>query len=332
MGASIPEAMERAPTLRWRDAALAVALFVLGVAVLEGVLARRGIYAHPPSTVRVWVEAYEGALADPQGLALIGSSRAALGFDPPVLSRTSGMTTYNLTINGGNPIPVLERLVADGFAGTALVEVMETRFFSADLRGWEGSASYLDQLDNPSLVAGVEDRLVRAVAGRFRTRSAAARLTAWIRLLPRGKLPGPPERSTRGDRFEVTDVSRIDGPALDARWAHAASQVVPFPAARQALVLDHLTDLSAQLGRGGGSIRWVRLPSSGKVGAIEEATFPRAAAFDRVGAPETRWHFADDPSTAGLTCFDGSHLPPASAVVLSAALGRWIRAGHSAAD
>ena len=150
-------------------------------------------------------------------------------------------------------------------------------------------------------------------------------LMSMIRSATQGELPTPPTRYSRDDRFEVTNVRAVDGAVLERRWTAQTLRSVPMEEPALDRVLQRVRSLEARLARNGGAVVWVRMPTSGSVLEAEERLYPRARTFDRIGS--TRWHYADHEETRDLSCFDGSHLAPTSAEILSRTLGRWLKAG-----
>jgi hypothetical protein len=78
----------------------------------------------------------------------------------------------------------------------------------------------------------------------------------------------------------------------------------------------------------GGAVIFSRLPSSGGVLEIEEATMPREKIWDRIleetGAPGV--YFSDHPELARFECPEWSHLDPADATDYSRQFARILRA------
>lgn len=319
----VPEALRdtaagRAPAFGLRALGLAAALFLIVIGGMEAFARSEGIPSSPSDSPDGWARAFERALADPDAIALVGSSRGSLGFEPAVLAERTGRPVANLTINGGNGLPALERLDAEGFAGTVLMEAMERRIFSPDARGRANTERYLAVLDDPSPIQPLERDLRVWLSERLRTRSSRSLET--IVQVARGKEGGPPPRTVREDRFYVTDVSRIDRARLVRRWVSRAQSARPMNDAEADALLEGLGAIEARLRARGGRLIWVRLPVSGEVAAIEEAKWPRATTFDRL--PGERWHADDHAETAALECFDGSHLAPDDAATLSEVLAR----------
>lgn len=278
----------------------------------------------PDDSKRRWAGEYTRALSQ-EGVALVGSSRAALGLDPAVIAAELDTPAHNLTINGANPLPILEALVTSGFGGVVLVEAIERRLFSADSKAHSVAGEYVRALADPSFLVDVEDSLDQAFASAFGTRGSAMSLMSFVRSATRGELPSRPSRYVRDDRFEVTDINLVDGAALERRWSTQTLRSVPMHQAAATRRVEHLRRLEVHLARHGGQLVWVRMPTSGSVLEAEQQLYPRPQTFDRLSGP--RWHFADHEDTRHLTCFDGSHLAPDSAQILSRALGRWLRTG-----
>lgn len=316
--------LDRAPRISRRSFVVGASGFAVALASLEQLGRNRGIVPRPEDSKRRWVGEFTRAVTH-QGIALVGSSRAALGLDPAVIAAEVNTPTHNLTINGANPLPILEALVTSGFGGIVVAEAIERRLFSADSKAHSVADEYVRAVEDPSLLVDVEDSLDQAFASDFRTRGSAMSLMSFIRSAIRGELPSRPSRYVRDDRFEVTDVHLVDGVALERRWSSQTLRSIPMGQAATARRLEQLRNLEARLARHGGLLVWVRMPTSGAVLEAEKQLYPRAHTFDRLGG--MRWHFADHEETRDLACFDGSHLAPASAQILSRVLGRWLRTG-----
>lgn len=319
--------LERAPILPLWTIAGAAVVFIVSIAGLEFLGQAGGVEAHAKQNAVSWARMYEGAMeassAGLEPLVIVGSSRAQLGIDPAVLAEQSGVATYQLAINGGNPMPVLERLRDDGFVGNILVSYMSRRMFSSDLKGRANTARFIAELDNPSPLRDVEYTLTQTAETWFRTRSSQMQLLTLLNGFARGELPEPPARTTRADRMLLTDTDRVDGEALEPRWREAVTRYPRYEGDSLTSALTEIRALDVALRDAGNHVLWARFPSTRTVYDEETHVFPRREYFERLNVG-SRTHFQDDPRTRGLRCFDGSHLHPDDATALTSVLAEQV--------
>lgn len=316
----------RLPLAMPMSLALAALVFATLLGALEALAASRGVEAEVPDTPDRWARVYRDALVMDQALVLVGSSRTALGIDPEVLAHEMERPVMNLAINGGNPLPVLERLADDGFSGRVVVELMEIRFFSEDGAAKQTTQDYVEALDSPSLARGLEHRLATWTGSSFRSRSRPFQLIELIRVVTRGGLPQPVQRTLRADRFEVTRIDGVDFSTQQTRWEMRIRTTDPDPDPVRRKRLAQVRQWVKDIETAGGRVLFVRLPSTGSVATAEDERFPRAQFFE-LAANTFRhsWHYRDHRATARLRCFDGSHLDPRDVSTLTRSIGTWLK-------
>ncbi len=310
----------RAPQtpLAWLAASTVFLLCSVG---LEGLWRSRGLEPLPTDGPDKWVESYVGAMGTEGAAIVLGSSRSALGVDPTVLAESLGVPTYLLAINGANPIPLLEHLANDtDFRGVVFVEFMERRFFTAEPEDFETTRRFIAAASDPSLVRRQEASLRELFSRHLVVTGNAVTTVAVVRsLASERELPRPPPRHMRDDRFIETDVSQIDGDALDRRWARVVEEAVLLDVPAQQEQLEAIAGWRRTLTARGATVLFFRPPSTGVTGSVEDRRFPRGQYYDRakriIGG---HWVHGEDDHQ--LRCFDGSHLDPRDVPLFTARL------------
>lgn len=324
MSMPIDELVPRTPTF------LALALVFAATVVFGGELfaATRGIEAPIATGPIHWAQTYEDALEATNPILVVGSSRTLYGVEPAVLSEALDRPVFDLAINGGNPIPIVEHLIADGYVGDLLVGYMPSRISGPDAYGHEVITPYLDALDR-NLSQEIEHELSAFVGGLFRTRSEQLQFLNVLKSLSRGSFPEASFRHRRPDRYEFVEQNRIPQADLERMEAKFLDVRLPFETEEeQNEARNQACELDQTFSESGGRIFWVRFPMHGALRAREAELYPRQDYYDHF-CVERKLHFDSLEDNIRLETFDTSHLNPESAVRMTNAIATWIESATS---
>lgn len=305
-----------------RSHALAVLIVCVCVLVsLEFLWRSRGVQPASGQGDDVWRREFRRT--DDSAVALVGSSRTLAAVDPSILSERLSAPVTQLSINGGNPLPVFAAVVGKS-PSVVLVEYMPSRWFGLDEDAARTARGMVNSLDNPSLVTDLELQLQRVVKQRLVFAANEVSALSVLRTMMGGKLPGPRPRTMRADRFLMIDASLLDADRLDRRWeGQIRDEPIRGPEAQSELlarVAAHRREIESR----GGKVFFFRPPSCDRTRAAERERFPRdefyASAQASVGG--VWWHFEDFDLQA--VCVDGSHVDPATAERMTSEIAAWI--------
>lgn len=310
MRSSISSSEPLAPGRRWGATLVGAAvLATVGVGAVEVIWRGAG---HGPTIVDspdLW--SYHRARATTAGsdaVVLLGSSRMQLDIDTERFRhRLPGVRLIHLAIDDSQPVAVLRDLAEDDrFRGTAIVDVTT---WGLSRVAWNGQQGHVDHYrDLSTLNSRTNSRLGSLVRGRLVILNPQVELGT----LARTGRPGAPfylrtlpDRSRRAD-FELVDLEehrtvRTRNLVAQPRAPDAEAWLA------EALEVDRMAD---RIRERGGSVAFVRLPSSGTSWEYTERTYPKTRFWDRFAA-ESRSvvvHFRDEPAMASFECPDYSHL------------------------
>lgn len=351
------------PTLPARSAwpALLLALLAWLAALLAGesLLAARGYLPTARDDVELWVRQRAALAADPDAITVLGSSRAQVGIHLPTLAARSGRSVYQLALDYGSFVPVLEGLAADpDFRGLVLVDFLE-RFLvdEARMQVARNHETQFRRHRNPGLAepsAWTESRLAQAWRSQLRLYAdGAGPLTNLLLRVLGTETPQYmvilPDRSRLGDytrldlpRFRLRTVARyldlpIDRlpwaqglPAVEQKLREAIETRLPPDVEAIDAALDHVVDLARRIEARGGRVLFLRMPSSGLILEAERRWYPRERHWARLEAalPGRTRHFEDVPEWRALECPDGSHLDASEVRSFTEVLASWIAAAE----
>lgn len=249
-----------------------------------------------------------------RNFTVIGASRIQLAFSAQAFeSRMPGWQATSLAINGRYPAAVLQDLAADeDFAGVLLVAV--------DARGL--SHWYRD-MSEPWLRHyyrnfGPQRRIERRLLTILQKRLVMAgsdfnlvrRLTGWLDNRP------PARHYTRllDDRTISADYQRANVEGLRQNFVRelaADYERRPAPSPTRWLAdLEPIAEAVEAIRARGGSVVFLRMPTSDGHWALDRQNYPREAYWDRLAEATgtTTIHFQDYPELAGLELPDTSHI------------------------
>jgi hypothetical protein len=285
---------------------LALTLSVLLLSMWEGAWRARGFKPTLTDTPGLWAEARSRVASD--SVLLIGSSRMAVGVDPSMFARATGVRPIQLAIHGSSPIPVLKYFAEDErFRGTIICDLPE----SAILEGQHSARAsrYIGEYESPSLTGRMESRASRFLEQHLVMALPDVNPYRVLKGALGGELPRPPHISLFSDRTSFADFSNIDRQKINER----ARDYVGEAAAPQSLFLERAAELEEYVERiegRGGRVVFVRMPTSGVQWEHTEQVLPKRQYWDEFAARTraTTIHFKDYASLSQFDCPDNSHL------------------------
>jgi hypothetical protein len=275
----------------------------------------------------------------------IGSSRIKFDLDIPTWEKLTGEQAIQLAFVGTSPRPVLHHLARDRkFNGKVVIEVMEPSFFAMDsvrrevfaLRG----INYFDE-ETPAQKAGVpinfllESNLVFLEEGKFGLNALMnnVKLPQRDGIAVHPTLPKEFSFSTADRQSVLTSMfmsdEKIQTTVIDT-WKKIGSSNKTIPVTGKALeaYFNELKSSIDKIRSRGGSVVFVRPPSSSFYRERENRLYPRVQYWDRLlkHTKTEGHHYEDYTETAGLVCPDGSHLSPNDAIAYTEHLVKLLRA------
>lgn len=318
-------ANHRAPEHPWTVIWLQGVLFaLLLIATAEAYWRQQGVQPSVTDSAAFW--AYHrgrvGGAAD-RSIVVVGTSRAQLGIDVDALqSRFPEHEAIQLAIAGGGIPPAAIADLADdeSFRGVLLVDIVPSWITDET---WNAQQGYIEAYHHPpSPVLEFETRMAAVTESRLALLRPACGLRSLASALLLRQHRPPPSRWMAEDRFVRADFTRVDTASLQETLLEDLEQgqletncppQIREQAYRRWLELtDQLAALCQRLVDRGVRVVFLRLPSSGPRVALEQVQAPRERYWDvfarRMPDECVMIHFADEPTLAGFTCPDMSHL------------------------
>lgn len=294
---------------------------LLSVAFLENLARRRGV--QPSWSVGSESWAIEALDLEPDGIALLGTSRMLSGVEPELMSRIAGRRSRQLAINATSMLPILEWLAErEDFRGVVVAEVTSYLEFRAGAE-WRATAERfkhdLGELRR-SPARRVESLFSRFVQTRMACRSPGFRLLA-----PYRDRHGPGVGRLASMTVERSRFIRLefqDGDEGREETETGPEKAVPAVKVELDDLMNRFAAAARAIQRRGGRMIFVYMPTSGRVAEREERAFPRKEFWDRLVASTTAEsiHFRDHPPLASFSCPDGEHLAYEDALRFTRAL------------
>jgi hypothetical protein len=270
----------------------------------------------------------------------IGGSRIKFDLDIPTWKKLTGDEAVQLAIVGTPARPVLNDLANDpNFRGKLIIDVTEPQFFSLDsMRREEWGRDALDAYHNstPAQMAsawinyGLESRLVFLEEGKFSTSSL-------LKDIPLPNRPGvrvfpnfPKEFGMTTDERQTFMTKKfLEDTVLQHIQQGIWRGLVLANIDKGVLAgkdldtfLAHIKKATDKIKARGGSVIFVRPPSSGPFLEAEKKYYPRDKYWDVLlkytDTPGV--HFADYPSIANFDCPEWSHLSSEDAITYTETL------------
>lgn len=300
---------------------LALIVLLVGFGSLEVAFRARGMSPLYQDTARYWGHWRGVATAEsPRSVVLLGSSRTQLGVNPDVLGDALGRPTVQLSMVGSSPMPILHDFAEDpDFAGLIVVEGYPKHLFQRSPS--QNAQTWVSQYRRRSRIDDVETRLRAVFQSRLVIARPEFRPTLFlVALLTHRELPSESYSRMHFNRWRAADYSKKKGP-LDV-WKMDASKTMGR-AELDAHYEKIRKDVAAIEARGG-TVVFVRMPTSGRVHSIEQELTPREKFWDdfvhKTGVRAI--HFEDFPALQGHTQPDGHHLDVTAVDGFSRALAR----------
>ena len=267
----------------------------------------------------VWARLRRLANSGRRVIALVGASRLQLGVEPVTLARLTGLRTVMLAIDGASPLPVLRDLAQDrNFRGSVICSYVPQLFAETappDTRALKWIRKYRQQNRVSRLVAYLWTG-VQAEVGLCQPALKPIRIWEHLKGGRRLKRPHAPMRRDRyrGANYERIDLTRLRRARLEIEHRRSLQA---RPLARDAYQqrVARIAGWLRKIQERGGRVAWVRLPSSGEIRFLEQATWPREIYWQSLvaGCRVPAVHFEDDPDLSNLKCPDDSHLAASDA-------------------
>src|SRR5688572_26279223 len=273
-----------------------------------------------------------------EATVFIGGSRIKFDLDIPTWEQLTGEKAIQLAIVGTPARAVLNHIANDkNFKGKLIVDVAEGQFFSfvdsvrRDKFAREAIGYFLDETPAQRVSASInfflESNFVQLEESKFGMNA----LLAGIGLPNR---PGVNVRPSFPKEFGVSDFNRqtwmtpmflADSTMLNKQmrfWRMGMNITPPIKGDTLETFLKQTKKAIDKIRARGGTIIFVRPPSSGKYIENETRAYPRDKYWDRLlqytNTPGV--HFADYPATSSLICPEWSHLTRTDAATYTAEL------------
>ena len=319
------DSANRTPALKWSRVWIgACSLAFAMVLSSEGFLRANG---HRPSVVDdplLWSYHRRQVSDHRSQVVLLGGSRIQLGFATKVFhKRFPTHLIAVLAIDGRPPIAALRDLAADeSFRGTVICSMTVWGFLSTT---WEQQQEYVDQFHKSHLNQMLEPVLKSWLQNRLVVLNPAVRLSRVLRLMwVAGQLPKPSYLVTQFDRSRLADYSLVDiEQHRRKRIEREGSRTAPcFSYEAWSKDATSVGSLVGKIKERGGTVVFVRFPTTGEVWEGCERLYPRRVYWDQLErlTHAKTIHFRDVPSLAHFDCPDTSHLDYRDAPSFTAAL------------
>jgi hypothetical protein len=270
-----------------------------------------------------------------QATVFIGGSRIKFDVDLDTWKKLTGENAIQLGVVGTSARLTLQDLARDKkFKGKLVVDVMEAQLFSLDtIRRDKSAREALEYYhhETPAQKASaflnriLESKLVMLEESKF---GLNALLNSWM-IPNRPGVMGPPmppkefnltslDRQSSMSQMFLTD-QRIQQQTINFCKKGIITGMAKVPAIKGDTLkafFDQIKRYTDQIQARGGSVVFVRLPSSNAYLETENRAFPRQVYWDALIAytKVPAIHYADYPQTARFVCPEWSHLTPTDAV------------------
>ena len=259
-------------------------------------------------------------------VALIGSSRIQLGLNPDVFARTTAVRPLMLAIDGNSPLPVLQNLAEDPKFSGLVICGLTPQWLAESKTTKRRAAKWIRKYRRQKWSSRLETQLSATIQQLFVFRFPGISPTrVWHHLINDERLKKV-YAPMRMDRYRLADYSRTDLSRLKEAREKRSRQLA---ATTISLAPETFRERVGQVHRWvesiehrGGQVVFIRMPSTGTIREIEEATWPRHHYWDVFAArmPGLTIHFEDYTALSSLPCPDGSHLDAGGAILFSEAL------------
>ena len=273
----------------------------------------------------------------------IGSSRIKFDLDIPTWKALTGNKAIQLACVGSNPIPVLQDLADDKyFKGRLVVDVTEILFFSTSPHNLESPLDnihyYKDRTPAQRASFAINHLLESQLAFLDKDNFS---LNAHLRKLPIKDRTGIHSEPifpwqfgrVNYDRQETMTTDFVNDTSLQRRvtniWEffRSISKEPPASGAKLDSLLNVVKVATDKIKARGGSVFFVRTPSSGPFWQGEQMGYPREKYWSRILQTTgcDGLHFKDYPALSHFICPEWSHLKPQDAIVFTKEFIRILR-------
>lgn len=257
-----------------------------------------------------------------------GSSRIKYDLNTEVWRQLTGETPVQLANVGSSPIPVLKALAADTlFKGKLIMDVTEGLFYDLSGRAFKRPDKCLEFSKNETPAQRFSFHLNTLLESNFVFLDKENfALSALLQRLPIPPRPGKMEFPKYPVEFELMNFDRnnkmtdrfVDSDTAGVKmmqdiWMQLAKLGAKAPPKPEHVIDSFLTDIKLhtdQIIKRGGSVYFLRPPSSGPLWQGEQMGFPRNKFWDKLlnitGCKGM--HFADYPELKEMKCTEFSHL------------------------
>lgn len=333
----LPNSYSRIPSAPYVKQGLVFVLLVCGlVFALESVRRAQGYRPSVADSKWFWSHLRHQVYGD-NVLLLLGASRAQINTHPQVLKKGfANKRVVNLTIDGTSPIRILEDLAADeGFRGDVILAIAEYQFAPEQQQKADAWIEhYHTQYVQPESIDEIIDLRVKlALQSRMAIFSPHLNLA---RLARSGLNPPKLFLHMDAERYRPAHYrERLTEKQRKARYeARARGRrsifVTDSDAQQEAflqVVRQQLKPAAERLAQRGSRLFFVRMPTTGRYGEMDEEQYPRSRYWDLIahetGVPTL--YFRDNPTMAAMECPDGSHLDVSDTQAFTEALVSEVR-------
>lgn len=270
----------------------------------------------------------------------IGSSRNKFDLDIETWRSLTGEDAIQLAFEGTSPIPILDHLANDSlFKGKLIIDVTEMLMFSSNPEDLRLAKKGIDYYENITPAQWFSFHVNKILESQFvfleRDYFSTKALLKRIDIPTRAGMEKEPlfpvdfgrisfDRQNKMSNKFLKEVSIQD--SVKNIWSYysrmGAKQPPPAPKSIDSIFELIQKDVQKITARGG-TVVFVRTPSSGSFLQLELQIFPREQFWNRVlditGAPGI--HFMDYPEQQ-LICPEDSHLSPNDAIIYTKSLIR----------
>lgn len=318
------------PEVKWRSAALALALVVVATAGWEVHWRSKMYEPNPNNTDGLWAIQRRSASASENPIVFVGSSRTLFDINLDVWERMTGDRPIQLALEGTSPRPFLTDLAQDSsFAGTVVVGVTPPLFFFFE-GGIRAGAIEYHRKESPSQWLGqqIGMRLEKRLAFLDEVDLPLFRQLSYLELQNRDGVSPPhlsvrqlsvseADRNTRMWRRVEQDstyrqLARDVWIGLINRFPPPDPEAPPFDPRP---IFDAVKRDVDRIRARGGDVVFLRCPSAGPWREVELNATPRGKFWDALLAHVDAGgvHFEDHAALRELDLPEWSHLSAASA-------------------
>ena len=264
-------------------------------------------------------------------VALIGASRIQLGLHPDVFARTTGGRPLMLAIDGNSPLPILQNLAEDPEFSGLVICGLTPQWLAESKTTKRRAAKWIRKYRRQKWSSRLETQLSAGVQQLFVFRfPGLSPGRVWQHLIHDERLKKV-YAPMRIDRYRPADYTKTDllqlKKAREERTHQQALSAISLTSEAFRERVEQVHRWVEKIKHRGGQVVFIRMPSTGTIREIEEATWPKHRYWDVFAArmDGLTVHFENHAALAVLPCPDGSHLDAGGAILFSEALVKIFR-------